>query len=41
MYIQILDGLVFQLTDTEQQVFELETSVYSSSKYRDHCLLGI
>lgn len=30
MYIQILDGLVFQLIDTEQQEYELETSVLSS-----------
>lgn len=30
MYIQILDGLVFQLIDTEQQEYELETSMFSS-----------
>lgn len=30
MYIQILDGLVFQLLDTEQQECELKTSVFSS-----------
>lgn len=30
MYIQILDGLVFRLIDTEQQDYELETSMFSS-----------
>lgn len=40
MYVQIMDGLVFQLIDTEKE-FEWETSVFSSGKYRDHCLLGV
>lgn len=40
MYIQILDNL-FQLIDIEQQEFELETSVFSSGKYRDHYLLEV